>query len=441
MVGTFAGMLFGAMAMAAFDERLTLAEAATRALSYYPSIQASVANVEAAESAIDEAEAARFPTLDVGASLVHHEDPMIVFPIHAFNLELLPPFDRNLWQAQAQIRYLLYDGGGRSARIDETRARRESARSSLLETRQFLLSQLIQQYLSILSLARTLEAQDRSLEALETELSRVRQVFEVGRAATVDVLRVEASIAAARAERVRLASSLDLAQRNLARFLGVDVSETQASNLVPVALADASLPARDEVLRGAIEASPKARQARDELAAAEATVEGSRGQKLPSILLDGRTINYGSFSGENSLEWNVGVSVAYSLFNGGAVSAALARSVSAARSAAERARSTELEVAGEVDRGLSAITEADARIESLATALALFDEVSRIERLRLETGVGTEADYVRAEADRLAAEANLIVARYAEVAARAELARVAGSLSPEWIEQNLRNEP
>ena len=110
----------------------------------------------------------------------------------------------------------------------------------------------------------------------------------------------------------------------------------------------------------------------------------------------------------------MGVSVAYSLFNGGAVSAALARSVSTARSAAERARSTELEVAGEVDRGLSAIMEADARIESLATALARFDEVSRIERLRLETGVGTEADYVRAEADRLAAEANLIVARYAD---------------------------
>jgi outer membrane protein TolC len=175
--------------------------------------------------------------------------------------------------------------------------------------------------------------------------------------------------------------------------------------------------------------------------AGAATVDGSRGRQYPSILVDGRTINYGSFSGENSLEWNVGVSVAYSLFNGGTVSSALARSVSAARSASQRARLMELEVAGEVDRGLSAVEEADARIESLATAVARFDEVSRIEKLRLDTGVGIEADYVRAEADRLAAEADLIEARYAEVAARAELARVAGSSSPEWIEQNLRNEP
>jgi outer membrane protein TolC len=67
--------------------------------------------------------------------------------------------------------------------------------------------------------------------------------------------------------------------------------------------------------------------------------------------------------------------------------------------------------------------------------------VSRIEKLRLETGVGTQADYLRAEADRFEAEAGVIDARYAEAAARAELARIAGALGPEWIRENLRSEP
>jgi outer membrane protein TolC len=159
------------------------------------------------------------------------------------------------------------------------------------------------------------------------------------------------------------------------------------------------------------------------------------------VNLDGRYINYGSASGANSLEWNVGVSLAYTVFNGGAVSDAVARSQSAARSASERLRWTELEVASEVDRGYAAMEEAEARIESLSTAVARFDEVSRIEKLRLETGVGTEVDYIRAEADRVAAEAGLIEARYAEIAARAELARVAGNLSPEWVTEHLRSEP
>jgi outer membrane protein TolC len=443
-IGNRAAVVFvGVLAAAAVEaeDRLTLVEAVTRGISYYPSVQASVAQVEAAEAAFDEAEAARFPTVSVGASASRYQEPTIVHPIHGFTPNLIPPFDRNLFQALADLHYSLFDGGARSARIDESRARRQGAESSLLDARQRLLLQLIQQYLSVVSRARTLDAQNRSLQALEAELSRVKQVFDVGRAATVDVLRVEASIAAARAERVRLASALDLAQRSLARLVGVEFSETRASNLVPVALSGGSLPSREEILENAFQSSPSARLARDELAVAEAAVEGSRSRRLPSVSLDGRYINYGSASGANSLEWNVGVSLAYSVFNGGAVGSAVARSRSAARSATERLRWTELEVAGEVDRGLAAMEEAAARIESLGTAVARFSEVSRIEKLRLETGVATEVDYLRAEADRLAAEAGLIEARHAEIAARADLARVTGSLSPEWVAEHLRSEP
>jgi outer membrane protein TolC len=366
---------------------------------------------------------------------------MIVYPIHAFTPTFLPPFDENLFQALAEVRYALYDGGGRSARREESRARREGARSSHLESRQRLLSHLVQQYLAVLSRSTMLEAQDRSIEALEAELGRVRQLFEVGRAARVDLLRAEASIAAARAERVRLLSYLDLAERSVARLTGLEASETRYARLAPVALARAALPPREEILRVALESSPAARIARDELAAAEAMADGSRSRRLPTVNLDGRYINYGSASGANSLEWNVGVSVAYSVFNGGAVGSALARSQSAARSAAERARGVELEVAAEVDRALASVEEAKARIESLETAEARFAEVSRIEKLRLETGVGTQADYLRAEADRFEAEAGVIDARYAEAAARAELARIAGALGPEWIRENLRSEP
>jgi outer membrane protein TolC len=423
------------------NERLTLVEAVTRALQHYPSVQTSMAQVEVAEAAVEEAEAVRFPTVNVAASATHYQEPMLVHPIHAFTPDLIPPFDQNLFQALAEVRYSIFDGGGRSARIEESRGRRQSAESTLLDARQRLLSQIIQQYLSVLARARTLEAQDRSLEALEAELSRVKQVFDVGRAATVDVLRVEASIAAARAERVRVASSLELAQRNLARLVGVGASEAQVANLVPVALTGVALAPREEILREALQSSPSARLARDELAVAEAALDGSRSRRLPSVRLDGRYINYGSASGANSLEWNVGVSLDYTVFNGGAVSSAIARSQSAVRAAAERLRGTELDVAGEVDRGLSAVEEAQARIESLKTAVARFDEVSRIEKLRLETGVGTEIDYIRAEADRLSAEAGLIEARYSEIASRAELARVAGNLSPEWVSEHLRSEP
>lgn len=107
------------------EDRLTLVEAVTRALSYYPSVQASAAQVEVADAALDEAEAARFPTVSVRASATRYQEPMLVHPIHAFTPDLIPPFDQNLFQALVDVHYSLFDGGGRSAGIEENRARRQ----------------------------------------------------------------------------------------------------------------------------------------------------------------------------------------------------------------------------------------------------------------------------------------------------------------------------
>jgi outer membrane protein TolC len=51
----------------------------------------------------------------------------------------------------------------------------------------------------------------------------------------------------------------------------------------------------------------------------------------------------------------------------------------------------------------------------------------------LDAGSGTQTDFLNAEADLLTAQANLVEARHAEIAARVELARVAGELSLDWL--------
>src|SRR3989304_2282674 len=100
----FVGVLAGAAVEA--EDRLTLVEAVTRALPYYPRVQASLAQGGVGGAAVDEAEAARFPTVSVGASATRYQEPMIVHPIHAFTPDLIPPFDQNLFQALAGVRHL-----------------------------------------------------------------------------------------------------------------------------------------------------------------------------------------------------------------------------------------------------------------------------------------------------------------------------------------------
>jgi outer membrane protein TolC len=163
--------------------------------------------------------------------------------------------------------------------------------------------------------------------------------------------------------------------------------------------------------------------------------------RYPQLDAMAQYINYGSAGGENSLEWNVGVQVSYPLFTGGAVAGNQARAQALHRRAGEALRLVETDIAQELDRSLLAIEEAQARITSLEAAVTSTEEVSRIERLRLEVGTGIQTDYLRAESDLLLTRANWIEVRYAEIRAHVELARVTGALDHDWLEAHLRNEP
>ena len=107
----------------------------------------------------------------------------------------------------------------------------------------------------------------------------------------------------------------------------------------------------------------------------------------------------------------------------------------------EADRQAEFALEQSVDRALGTLRQAHARVAALATAAAQFDEVVRIRRLSLQTGSGTQTDYLDAETDLLRARASLVEARHAEIAARVELARVAGELTPEWLAAALDTAP
>lgn len=64
-----------------------------------------------------------------------------------------------------------------------------------------------------------------------------------------------------------------------------------------------------------------------------------------------------------------------------------------------------------------------------------------MEKLRLDTGAGTQTDYLRAEADLLSARAELAAARHTVIGARVELARATGALTLDWLRQNLESNP
>ena len=421
--------------------RMMLSEAVRLAMQHDPMLRGSAAGTAAADAAVGEARAAWFPTVALTASATQYEEPMIVNPIHGFQPGQTPAFDRTLIQFGGTVQYTVFQGGARPARVRGARARAAAADAGFVEIEQGLVARVVLAYLGALTARGILDAHDRRMAALESQRSRAHQRRDAGQAADVEVLRVEAALAQARADRVQAATALDLAERDLARLTGTRVTEVRADRLVSVTAREYDLPGRDVLLTRALQANPAVERVQREAAAAEAARAVTRSLRWPSLDVFGRYLDRGGADGNFLAEWNVGLQFTYPVFAGGAVSRAIARSDAERRAAAEHVRLVELQVAHSVDRARSALQESRARVASLETAADRYAEVVRIEVLRLDAGVGTQSDYLNAEADLLTAQAALVEARHREIAARVHLTQTTGELEAEWLAKNLELAP
>jgi TolC family type I secretion outer membrane protein len=425
---------------------LTLASVLDRALAAYPTVAAARARADGAAADVGVTRAAWLPQLSVAGSVSRFQEPMVVAPLHGFDPLNPPEFDRTLIQPQVSFSWTLFDLS-RESRIRAQRALGRAADAAVSSSEAQLMTRVVNAYLRVLVARDQLAAQDQRLAALTGESARAHQLLDQGKAARVDVLRVDAEARRARADRIAGAAQLEVAEHELAQLAGLPYEAVRAAALTPLALADSSLAAdtagtrRGALVDSALHASPDLRELEQRVRAAGAAVSGARSAFFPQLRAQGAYIDYGSGAGVFSPQWQVGLSLSYPLFAGGGRLSALRRASADQRAAEEQLRAARLNVAQGVDQALAALREAHARVAALDLAVEQSQEVARIERLSLEVGSGTETDYLDAEAQLLSARAALIQARHAEIAARVELARITGELSRGWLAGALETAP
>jgi outer membrane protein len=417
---------------------LTLAAAVSRALDAAPAVAAARAAEAAARAQLADAEADLAPIVSLTGSAFRYQKPTIVTPIHGFSPGLFPSFDRTVLLGDLQLRYDLWDGGARSARIEQRRQQLAAAEAARNTADAAVAARTVNAYLAVRTLEEQLAAHGERITALAAERDRVAQLLAVGRAAEVDVLQVRAAQAAAEADRVALDANLDRAGRDLRRQLGEDPSASEAAvpPLAAVRLAEAEPPPRQDLLARALAGNGDVDRAHRELDAAAAAVAAARAGRAPSLRAEGNLLGFAGGNGDSSGEWNAGLRLAVPLWDRH-VAARVALAEAGRDAAAASLRLVSDQVAAELDRAWADLAAARARAASLAEAEASYAEVLRIEKLRLSAGAGVETDYLRAEADLLGARAAAVEARNRAAAARAELARIAGELTPEWLTRAL----
>lgn len=424
--GAFA---LGASPGPARAQTLTLQAAADSALASHPSVGAARARVDAADAGRAAARASLFPSLAANGSLSRFQEPMVVAPLHGFDPTDPPTFDRTLVQGQLGLDYTLWDGGARGARIRGAEAAEGIESARLEATAMDLLGDVVTAYTGVLGARELQTAAARLVEALEAEHDRASQRLREGTAARVEVMRAEAALQDAHAQQATADARAGLAERSLARLMGVAPGSVRGREVADVA------PRADTDTTSATD--PRIEAAQRAVDAAQARVDVERAGRLPRLSAAGGLQNYGSGAGDYVTEWQAGVKVSWPLFTGGARSAAIRTAEADLRGAQEELRSTKLAVAGALDAANASVAESRARRVALEASVAQWAEVARIEALSLETGAGVQQDYMKAEASLFQARAGRARARYDEILALVGRARALGRLDRTWIDDAL----
>jgi outer membrane protein len=362
---------------------------------------------------------------------------MVVAPLHGFDPTNPPAFDRNLLQGSLTLGYTLFDGGARGARNRQAEAGEAAAEAAVSGSGMDIAFQVSSAYLAVLSGEEVLAAVRSQKTALGSEVDRVSQFMEQGKAARVDLLRVEAALSRAGASEISARANLEVARSRLARLIGLQVEDLEATSLLEVAPKEDDLPSRASVLASAHSANPRVSQARNLLDSAAEGVREAKATWYPKVEAGGRYADFGTLDGGHVQEWQGLLQVSYPLFSGGAIQGDRERALAEERRAVEAVRMAEMAVADEAETALSSVREARALREALELATAQSEEVARIEALALDAGVGVQTDFLRAQAELFQARAALSQARHGETLAWIQLARASGELTLVWIEENM----
>ena len=331
--------------------------------------------------------------------------------------------------ANLALNYLLFDFGGRAARIDAARASQRAALGQVAETAQTVALNTVTAY-------NALQANRASVIAAQATVAFNRSSFDLadgrrraGVATPADALQARTALAQAELTLTQAQGNARTSAGQLAVVVGLP--PVTALDLAPAApLASADRLSRDVtvLIADAEKLRPDLRIAAANRDAAAAQIRAARSDTLPSLGVTAQD-NFGyANSSTDSNRASVGVSVSVPLFNGYDRTYRLA----AARSEADR-QAALFEQTRQA-AGLDVFTQAtalDTQIRVLATARTLIDSATAsadIAQGRFKAGVGTFTDLLNAQSALASARQQLVSADFGVRDAQARLARAVGDI-------------
>lgn len=393
------------------------------ALCRNPQTAVSWASVRAASAGTGIARAANLPSITVSAnpSINRNDD------LSGGN----PDGGSTSWNTTAAIalNYLLFDGGGRAARIDAAGARERAAFAQYADAAQEVVLTVITAY-NNLAANRAAETAIRANVAFaqqSRDLAAGRQ--RAGVATPADRLQAETVLAQAELNLIQTRGALATSAAQLAVAIGLPPqTRLELAPLPPLATGALLRSGADALIADAERLRPDIVAARAAIDNADANVRAQLSEGRPSLSATVSNNLNQSNAAFNSNSGAVGLSLQVPLFSGWSQR----YSIASARAEADRQRAlaeqTRQQAGLSVYSNYVALENALAALGTARTLVASAEESAALAQGRYKAGVGLFADLLNAQSALAEARQQLVTAELNIRTANAQLARAIGGI-------------
>ena len=366
--------------------KLALDEAVAIALAGQPQIQARLFDYAAARHRVTQALAPMLPQLTASVTTTRSQQTTLTTSATTgitAPVQINRDFNQTLF-AQVALSQLLFDFGKTLAATDAARKLATVALESVELQRQLISLAVKEAYTNINFSQRLITVAQAQFDRAQLNLRSARGFYEVGTRPKSDVVRAEVDVANARVDLIRGRNAERLARVALNTAMGIDVdAPTQVQeNLFyePVQFDRPQL--RAEALRQ----RPEHRQAKLQVDVTEAQERLAFRNFLPNLFGTGA---YGGTRSELNPFWSLGLSLTWTIFDGGNLVGKYQESRANLDAAQARVKASELDIIQNVEQAEIVAEESQERIQAAQAAVASAEENFRLAQGRFDAGVGT----------------------------------------------------
>lgn len=407
-------------------ERLTLADIVNIGLANNTVTQRTWHAARAAAAQVGASRAAYFPSIDVDGNFAH---------VHQSAVGGRFTFSQDPYGATATLNWLLFDFGGRSARLDQAWAALVAADYSHNTAIQDVVFSLQAAYYTFLSAKAQLAAAESNVQEARVNFEAARKRHEVGVATIADVLRARTALSEAELQKQILEGAIEALRGQLATAMGIPATTSLEVGVVLPADIPAEKIAKqvEPLVAQALANRPDLARARWHAEEALARLRGIKSQGWPvlSVRTSANRTYYlpGAFEKHDN-NWSASVLVTFPLFTGFAQSHEVKKAEAEADQKLTEANGFEQQVILEVWTGYADLKTASQRVRTSRDWLKSAEESERVALAQYKQGVASILDLLSAQAALAGARAEEIQARADWFLAVARLARATGTLIP-----------